>query len=89
MDSPNPSAMGVVVVDEEGSHQGSHHSKWHLFGHGVPRSEIVFFSQIIILYIVICVSIYNLTLHKEDVNLWISLLSSSLGYMLPHPNIKK
>ncbi len=74
-------------VDEEGT--GLHHSKWHLFGHGVPRSEIVFFSQIIILYIVICVSIFNLTRHKEDVNLWISLLSSSLGYLLPHPNIKK
>ena len=35
---------------------------WHLFGTECPKEEIVFFCQVIILYTVIVVSIYNLTL---------------------------
>ena len=34
---------------------------WHLFGAECPKEEIVFFCQVIILYTVIVVSIYNLT----------------------------
>ena len=33
---------------------------WHLFGTECPKEEIVFFCQVIILYTVIVVSIYNL-----------------------------
>ena len=69
------------VVSEEQS------AKWPVFGTKVPKSEIVFFCQIIILYTVIIVSIYNLTREKET-NLWISLLSSCLGYILPAPKLK-
>ena len=32
---------------------------WHLFGTECPKEEIVFFCQVIILYAVIVVSIYN------------------------------
>ena len=34
---------------------------WHLFGTECPKEEIVLFCQVIILYTVIVVSIYNLT----------------------------
>ncbi len=47
-------SMGSVeeVVDAADS--------WHLFGTECPKEEIVFFCQVIILYMVIVVSIYNL-----------------------------
>ena len=61
---------------------------WTIFGRDIPRAEIVFFTQVIVLYTVICVSIYNLSAGKGDSNLWTSLLSSSLGYLLPNPTLK-
>lgn len=61
---------------------------WTVFGRTIPKAEIVFFAQIIILYTVIILSIYNLTVGHKDSNLWTALLSSSLGYMLPNPSIK-
>jgi hypothetical protein len=53
-----------------------------------PKSEGVFFSQIIILYIVVITCIVNLSLANGNSNLWTALLSSSLGYMLPTPSLK-
>ena len=62
---------------------------WHLFGTECPKEEIVFFCQVIILYTVIVVSIYNLTVGYDDSTLWTALLSSSLGYLLPDPSLKR
>ena len=62
---------------------------WHLFGTECPKEEIVFFCQVIILYTVIVVSIYNLTVGHGDSTLWTALLSSSLGYLLPNPSLKR
>jgi len=53
-------------------------------------STSVFFSQIAIIYVVIFAAIINLTLFPEGrQELWITLLSSSIGYLLPSPTIKK
>ena len=62
---------------------------WHIFGTECPKEEIVFLCQIIILYTVIVVSIYNLTTGHADYTLWTALLSSSLGYLLPNPSMKR
>ena len=62
---------------------------WHLFSTECPKEEIVFFCQVIILYTVIVVSIYNLTVAHGDSTLWTALLSSSLGYLLPNPSLKR
>ena len=61
---------------------------WHVFGKRVPRSEIVFFSQVIIIYIVIITCIINLTTYNGRQEVWIALLSSSLGYLLPQPQLE-
>ena len=61
---------------------------WTVFGQNIPKAEIVFFTQVIILYVVIGVSLFNLSTGKADSNLWTALLSSSLGYMLPNPSLK-
>ena len=62
---------------------------WSFCGKDIPKNEIVFFSQIIAIYFVVGFSIYNITTGNENINLWISLLSSCLGYLLPSPVIKR
>ena len=62
---------------------------WHLFGTECPNEEIVFFFQVIILYTVIVVSIYNLTVGHGESTIWTALLSSSLGYLLPNLSLKR
>lgn len=61
---------------------------WKLCGYGINQSQVVYFSQIIILYIIILTCIVNLSLKNGDSNLWTALLSSSIGLILPSPKIK-
>ena len=63
--------------------------KWHLLGSNIPKSEIVYFCQMIIVYIIIITSVVNLSLQNGSSELWISLLSSCIGYALPSPKLKK
>ena len=60
---------------------------WHMFGKRVPRSEIVFLCQMILIYVVVGVSLFNLTRGHGVDNLWVALLGSCLGYVLPNPSI--
>ena len=56
----------------------------------IPRYELRFFVQVFILYVVIITCLVNLSLGKnEHSGLWISLLSSSIGYLLPSPHIQR
>lgn len=64
-------------------------TSWMLCGRKFPRSEVVFFSQTIIVYIVIITALINLTRGTDNHTLWVAYLSSCLGYVLPHPRIKK
>ena len=41
---------------------------------------VLFAAQILVLYIVVSISLYNLTQSNNNKDLWISLLSSSVGY---------
>jgi hypothetical protein len=53
-------------------------------------STTVFVTQVIIVYVVILCSLLNLTFYPGvRQELWITLLSSSIGYLLPSPSIKK
>ena len=61
---------------------------WYLAGKEIPKSQIVFFFQVCVLYVVIITCIINLSLHNGDSNLWTALLSSSLGLMLPGPGFR-
>lgn len=58
---------------------------WTMFGREIPKAEIVFFSQTLMIYIVVITSLANLTQEHEDSKLWIALLGTSLGYLLPNP----
>ena len=67
----------------------SNGERWHLLGTRVPQADIVYFCKMIIVYVIIITSIINLTLQKGSSELWISLLSSCIGYALSSPKLKK
>ena len=58
------------------------------FGSRVPRDEITFFAQVIIVYVVIVRCIINLSIGNGESNLWTALFSSCLGYILPSTKLK-
>ena len=63
--------------------------RWHLLGTHVPKTEVVYFCQMLIVYIIIITSVVNLSIRNGSSELWISLLSSCIGYALPNPKLKK
>ena len=62
---------------------------WNVFGNKIPKEEFVFFAQVVLIYIVCITCIINLSIGNGNSNLWTSLLSGSLGYILPSPKLSK
>ena len=44
----------------------SHGGRWNVFGSEVPKEEIVFFTQVILIYIIAITSIVNLTMEAKN-----------------------
>ena len=65
------SEVDITAADDEVDANG-----WHIFGRECPKEEIVFLCQVIILYTVIVVSIYNLTVAHDDSTLWTACLAA-------------
>ncbi len=63
-------------------------TQWIVFGKKIPKLEVVFFAQTLLIYIVTICALINLSAQNGDKNLWSILLGSSLGYMLPSPSLK-
>ena len=59
--------------------------EWTLFGSKFSRTALVFLCQVIILYISILTCFVNLTMCNGPNELWITVLSLSLGTILPSP----
>ena len=64
-------------------------SEWTLFGSKFSRTALVFLCQVIILYISIITCFINLTVHNGPNELWITVLSLSLGTLLSSPKVRK
>lgn len=62
---------------------------WNVFGYAIPKLEVVFFAQVIVLYLVIFTCLINLTVQNNKSELWCTLLSASIGYLLPNPSLKR
>ena len=77
-----PAGMRTTGVNTE---QGM----WKVCGKEMSRSALVFIFQITILYIAIITCFANLTVRNGPVELWITILSLSLGSILPSPKVKK
>lgn len=54
----------------------------------VPKNTLTFLSQIIVVYGIISVSVYHLSVQSPNQELWLVLLSSAFGYILPSPGLK-
>ena len=54
----------------------------------VPKTQFTYISQIIVIYAIIATSIVHLSIQSQDLELWLILLSSSLGHILPSPGLK-
>jgi len=50
---------------------------------------IVYVCQIVIIFIVVIAAIVNISLSDQNLELWISLLGSAFGYILPSPRLRK
>jgi hypothetical protein len=79
----------VVEAQSKEIDDGENSKTWKACGSSVPRSELVFLSQVVIIYAVVCLCLFNLTTGRGDSNLWSALLSGCLGYLLPNPTIKR
>lgn len=54
----------------------------------VPKNRLTFLAQIIVVYGIISVSVYHLSVQSPNQELWLVLLSSAFGYILPSPGLK-
>ena len=71
-----------------GRERTSNQSNWFVLNRYFPKSQITFFSQIVIIYIIIITAVVNLSIENGDKTLRCTLLDSCLGYILPAPSIK-
>ena len=57
----------------------------------LSKSDLLFIAQVVLVYIVVIASIVNLSINTEEQSsrLWIILLSSGIGYLLPNPKLKR
>lgn len=76
----------MVEISDSGN--GSHHSHWVLCDRTYPRSEIVYLSQVTIIYIVVLFALVNITLGSGDNQYWYSALSAAVAYLLPRPTLR-
>ena len=55
----------------------------------LPSPDVMLFGfQVILIFIVVCVSLLNLTFQWGNLNLWTVILTGSLGYIMPNPKLK-
>lgn len=72
-----------VVASDTNSEKRS----WIFFGHTIPRTEMIFILQAILVFFLTITSVVCLILSKscDETTVWVAILSSSVGYMLPAP----
>lgn len=65
----------------------SNNDKWVVWGRQLPKGEIVYFCQTIVIFTVIVSAIINISIGNSS-DIWLTLLSISLGAILPNPKVK-
>ena len=63
-------------------------SQFQFCGQKVAKNQVTYFTQITVIYAIIVTSIVHISLESPNKELWLILLSSSLGYILPTPALK-
>ena len=84
------SAGGVGLIDLVFNGENQETRSWKLCNSRLPRSEVVYFTQIIIILFLIGVSLIKLVFFhhdSEESSCWFSLLSCTVGYALPNQKL--
>jgi TctA family transporter len=66
----------------------TNYNTWRTCCGRVHKEQVVFFSQVIIAYIVIIACLANITFSSQNTNLWVTLASGTIGYLLPNPSLR-
>ena len=76
-------------VERELSHSSEGGERWSSARGKLPKEEVIYFCQVILIYIVVIACLINLSFGAGLESIWWSLLSGSVGYLLPSPQIGK
>ena len=81
-----------VFVDIGGAEQSSSHENrsWKFCNSVSLPSAEVFFTQVCFIFILLSLSISKLSFYNlscDETAIWLSILSSTVGYMLPNPKL--
>ena len=77
--------LGNFVVDDNNQERQS----WKCFGQTCNRSLVFFLSQFFVILLILACCIVRITLAEtcEETTVWIAILSSTVGYILPSPKL--
>ena len=77
--------LGNFVFDDNNQERQS----WKCFGQTCNRSRVVFLSQFFVILLILACCIVRITLAEtcEETTVWIAILSSTVGYILPSPKL--
>ena len=77
--------LGNFVFDEENHERKS----WKFFGRTCNRSLLVFMCQFFVIVLILACAIVRIMLSTtcEETTLWVAILSSTVGYILPSPKL--
>ena len=77
--------LGNFVFDDNNQERQS----WKCFGQTCNRSPVVFLSQFFVILLILACCIVRITLAEtcEETAVWIAILSSTVGYILPSPKL--
>ena len=81
---------GAGITDLVFDDQNQERRSWRFCNSRLPRSEVVYFTQVSIIVFLIGVSLTKLVffhLDCEESTFWFSLLSCTVGYALPNPKL--
>ena len=72
-----------IIFDSENVER----NPWTICGQKCSRSFLLFFYQCLLVLILTIMSVIRITLSTtcEEVTIWVAILTSSIGYMLPSP----
>ena len=87
VDEPDATLVTEFVYNETNSEKKS----WKFCNNvTLPRSEVVFVAQMVVIKILLTLCILKLSFTKlscEETSVWFSILSGLVGYVLPNPRI--
>ena len=77
--------LGNFVFDDNNPERQS----WKCFGQTCNRSLVVFLSQFFVKLVILVCFMVRITLATtcEETTVWIAILSSTVGYILPSPKL--